>query len=214
MNIYILRHGETNGNKAGRIQGSTDIPLNEYGIELAKITRDGIEKEGLQFDIIYASPLSRARKTAEIVRGTHTTEIVIDDRIVEMNFGKAEGMLIKDINEKPENQNLKYCFTIPSKYQAKDGAESYEHIMARAKDFLENELRPLEHTYENVLVVCHGALIRALLLNVLGWDIDRYWEIHQPNCCMNLVTLQDGKFNLAYMEKIYYEGDVTAKGIL
>ena len=82
MNIYILRHGETNGNKAGRIQGSTDIPLNEYGIELAKITRDGIEKEGLQFDIIYASPLSRARKTAEIVRGTHTTEIVIDDRIV------------------------------------------------------------------------------------------------------------------------------------
>ena len=131
-----------------------------------------------------------------------------------MNFGKAEGMLIKDINEKPENQNLKYCFTIPSKYQAKDGAESYEHIMARAKDFLENELRPLENTYENVLVVCHGALIRALLLNVLGWDIDRYWEIHQPNCCMNLVTLKDGKFNLAYMEKIYYEGDVAAKGIL
>lgn len=111
MNIYILRHGETNGNKAGRIQGSTDIPL-RIRHELAKITRDGIEKEGLQFDIIYASPLSRARKTAEIVRGTHTTEIVIDDRIVEMNFGKAEGMLIKDINEKPENQNLKYCFTI------------------------------------------------------------------------------------------------------
>ena len=208
MNIYILRHGETNGNKAGRIQGSTDIPLNENGIRLAEETAE------LQFDIIYASPLSRARKTAEIVRGTHTTEIVIDDRIVEMNFGKAEGMLIKDINEKPENQNLKYCFTIPSKYQAKDGAESYEHIMARAKDFLENELRPLEHTYENVLVVCHGALIRALLLNVLGWDIDRYWEIHQPNCCMNLVTLKDGKFNLAYMEKIYYEGDVAAKGIL
>ena len=79
------------------------------------------------------------------------------------------------------------------------------------KDFLEDELRPLEHTYENVLVVCHGALIRALLLNVLGWDIDRYWEIHQPNCCMNLVTLKDGKFNLAYMEKIYYEGDIAAK---
>ena len=53
-----------------------------------------------------------------------------------------------------------------------------------------------------------------LFRSVLGWDIDRYWEIHQPNCCMNLVTLKDGKFNLAYMEKIYYEGDVAAKGIL
>lgn len=214
MNIYILRHGETNANKAGRIQGSTDIPLNEYGMELAVLTREGMEKEGLYFDRIYTSPLSRASKTAEIVRGTHDTPIIIDERIVEMNFGKAEGMLIKDINEKPENENLRYCFSVPSKYQPKDGAESYEHILERAKDFLENELRPLEHTCENVLVVCHGALIRALLLNVLGWELDRYWEIHQPNCCMNLVTLKDGKFELAFKEKIYYEGDVAAKGIL
>ena len=92
--LYIMRHGKTDWNELHKLQGRTDIPLNEYGIELAKITSDGIEKEGLQFDIIYASPLSRARKTAEIVRGTHTTEIVIDDRIIEMNFGKSESEIL------------------------------------------------------------------------------------------------------------------------
>lgn len=215
MNVYLLRHGETAANKEGRIQGRIDIPLNDYGIELAEITRDGIQKEGIRFDKIYSSPLIRAVQTATIVRGDgEPHQIILDDRIMEMAFGKGESLFIKDIKEKPEHANLKNCFSAPSKYIAKDGAESYEEILARAKDFLENEIKPLEGTCENVLVVCHGAMIRALLLSVNGWDIDRYWEIHQPNCCMNLLTLQEGQFEIAYKEKIYYEGNVAARGIL
>lgn len=215
MNVYLLRHGETVANKEGRIQGRIDIPLNDYGIELAEITRDGIQKEGIRFDKIYSSPLIRAVQTATIVRGDREPhQIILDDRIMEMAFGKGESLFIKDIKEKPEHANLKNCFSAPSRYIAKDGAESYEEILARAKDFLENEIKPLEGTCENVLVVCHGAMIRALLLSVNGWDIDRYWEIHQPNCCMNLLTLQEGQFEIAYKEKIYYEGNVAARGIL
>ena len=215
MNVYLLRHVETAANKEGRIQGRIDIPLNDYGIELAEVTRDGIQKEGIRFDKIYSSPLIRAVQTATIVRGDREPhQIILDDRIMEMAFGKGESLFIKDIKEKPEHANLKNCFSAPSKYIAKDGAESYEEILARAKDFLENEIKPLEGTCENVLVVCHGAMIRALLLNVNGWDIDRYWEIHQPNCCMNLLTLQEGQFEIAYKEKIYYEGNVAARGIL
>ena len=215
MNVYLLRHGETAANKEGRIQGRIDIPLNDYGIELAEVTRDGIQKEGIRFDKIYSSPLIRAVQTATIVRGDREPhQIILDDRIMEMAFGKGESLFIKDIKEKPEHVNLKNCFSAPSKYIAKDGAESYEEILARAKDFLENEIKPLEGTCKNVLAVCHGAMIRALLLNVNGWDIDRYWEIHQPNCCMNLLTLQEGQFEIAYKEKIYYEGNVAARGIL
>lgn len=215
MNVYLLRHGETNANKEGRIQGRIDIPLNEYGVELARITRDGIRKEGIVFDKIYSSPLVRAVQTATIVKGDmDLPQITLDDRIMEFGFGKCESMLIRDIHEKEENRNIRYCFTEPEKYVAKDGAESYEEILARANDFLENEIKPLEGECENVLVVCHGAMIRAFLLAVNGWELNRFWEIHQPNCCINQLKLEDGKFAISYIEKIYYEGDVAAKGIL
>lgn len=214
MNLYIMRHGETYWNQEARIQGSTDIPLTEYGMELARLTREGMEKEGLHFDRIYSSPLVRARQTAELVRADEPIPIVIDDRLREMGFGKAEGIFLRDLAEKEEYREWNKCFLAPSEYVAKDGAESYAEVLGRAKDFLEHEIRPLEGTCGNVLVVAHGALIRALLLNITGQELDHYWEIHQPNCCVNLVTLRGGVFDIAYTEKTYYNVDVAARGIL
>ena len=69
MNLYIMRHGETDWNKLGKLQGSVDIPLNEFGIDLAEKTRDGFRKEGITFDKVFSSPYVRARKTAEIMIG-------------------------------------------------------------------------------------------------------------------------------------------------
>lgn len=214
MNIYVLRHGETNGNKEKRVQGRLDVPLNEKGIQLAEITRDGLKKDGISFDKIYSSPLSRARQTAQIVRAGEDIPLIFDNRLLEMDFGAAEGMAFQDIYEKPEHQNMRYCFSTPSKYTAENGAESFEEILARAKDFLMKELLPLEGTCENILVAAHGALIRAMLLTVYQWDLDKYWTIYQPNCCLNLLTLKDGKFEVAFKEKIYYDADIRAKGVL
>ena len=67
MKVYLMRHGETDYNKKGLIQGTLDIPLNEFGLELAEKTKEGFEKEGLTFDYCYCSPLIRARQTAEIL---------------------------------------------------------------------------------------------------------------------------------------------------
>ena len=79
MNIYLVRHGETIWNKEGRIQGREDVPLNEKGIALAEITSEGMRE--IPFDVIYSSPLIRARKTAEIMRGDRTCPIIEDDRL-------------------------------------------------------------------------------------------------------------------------------------
>ena len=67
MYIYIMRHGETAWNKAGKIQGSSDIALTDLGRELAVLSGEGFRRDGIFFDRIYTSPLSRAAETAAIV---------------------------------------------------------------------------------------------------------------------------------------------------
>ena len=79
MDIYLIRHGETDYNRGKRLQGVTDIPLNQRGIDLAEKTAAGLRD--ISFDKIFTSPLIRARKTAEIIRGERPIEIIPTDGI-------------------------------------------------------------------------------------------------------------------------------------
>ena len=94
MDIYLIRHGETDYNREKRLQGETDIPLNSRGIELAQMTAQGMK--GLHFDRVYTSPLVRAVKTAEIIRGDRDIPIIPTDGLKEISFGDYEGLTIKD----------------------------------------------------------------------------------------------------------------------
>ena len=86
MDIYLIRHGETDWNKTKRLQGVTDIPLNAYGIELAEKTAEGLKD--VPFDRIYTSPLIRAKETAQIILGTRQIPLLEDPRIKEIGFGE------------------------------------------------------------------------------------------------------------------------------
>lgn len=204
MKIYLMRHGETDYNKKGLIQGSLDIPLNEYGIRLAELTRDGFRKEGIRFDRAYCSPLIRARQTADILLEGQDTPITYDDRICEMNFGEGEGILLKDISIKPEYQNIDYLFHDPEKYVATELGESYEALFARVKDFLEQEIYPKEKNYENVLVCCHGGIIRAFLAFLKKLELSQFWNNHQPNCSVNIIEIKNHSLHILEEHKIYY----------
>ena len=96
MVLYFIRHGETSWNVEGKMQGQTDIPLNENGIRLAQETAEGMKE--IPFDLCITSPLSRARQTAEIVLGGRKVPIIEDARIEELSFGNWEG-----IGCRPEN---------------------------------------------------------------------------------------------------------------
>ena len=85
MDIYLIRHGETDWNKEKKLQGITDIPLNAYGIELAEKTAEGLKD--VPFDRIYTSPLIRAKKTAEIIRGNRPIELEVREELKEISFG-------------------------------------------------------------------------------------------------------------------------------
>lgn len=214
MKIYLMRHGETDYNKKGLIQGRLDIPLNENGIHLAELTRDGFRREGLTFDAAYCSPLIRARKTADILLEGTDTPIYYDDRICEMNFGEGEGVLLSDISVKPELKNIDYLFHDPKRYRATEKGESYETLLARVENFLNQELAPKEALYDNVLVCAHGGIIRAFLAFLKKLDLDQFWNNHQPNCSVNILKLQDGSLKILEEHKIYYELPEEKKGAI
>ena len=205
MLIYIMRHGQTDWNRLGRIQGSSDIPLNAEGIRNAEVTAEGMRREGISFDRIYASPYLRAHKTAEIVGGASGVPVVDDERIREMGFGTYEGCDYERL--KQVDDNIRVCFEDPERYRPAYGAESYEEVLGRVRDFLEHEIRPLEADpgVRSVLVVCHGAVIRAFLSIIKGLPLSEFWNMTQPNCCVNIIECKNGSFKIIKERMIFSE---------
>lgn len=205
LDVYIIRHGETDWNKEKRVQGSTDIPLNEFGERLARVTADGLRNDGIRFDCVYSSPLNRAYKTAQILTEGTGLEIIKDERITEFSFGKAEGLTWDDFDTNPSYADVAKVFSDPLHYVPENGGETFEQVIARAEDFLEREIRPLEGMCKSVLVSCHGAITRALMLCVKHIPLEQFWKIYEPNCAVNLVKVKDGVFRAVYTGKIYYK---------
>ena len=96
MEIIITRHGQTEWNVLGKVQGLADIELNEKGIEQAKETSKILKNE--KIDLIICSPLIRARQTAEIINQGRNIPIIYDEGIIERNFGEFEGINKKEFD--------------------------------------------------------------------------------------------------------------------
>ncbi len=149
--LYLVRHGETDWNRQRRIQGLTDIPLNETGREQARAT--GMLLTRRRWDGIYASPLSRARETAEIIAAeVGLPEPALIDALVERNYGATEGLDWLQVETQYPHGT------------AAPGRESREQVAARVIPAL-RELAAA-HPGEALLVVSHGGAIRAVLNEV------------------------------------------------
>lgn len=96
MKLLLTRHGQTDWNVAGKIQGVTDIELNETGVKQAQETREKLLNQ--KIDVIISSPLKRARKTAEIIKGERDIPLIIDDGLKERCFGKFEGKTAREFD--------------------------------------------------------------------------------------------------------------------
>ena len=163
MKVFTIRHGQTDWNLACRIQGRTDVPLNETGLEQAEEVRKKIAD--LEFDICYASPLARAAETARIVVDGKC-EIVYDERLVERFFGDFEGKVAKDYKWtgliKGDLYDRKMNIT-------EGGMESIKELLARSKEFLD-WLLTTHDADSRILVVAHGAFLKTLHYNIIGYD--------------------------------------------
>jgi uncharacterized phosphatase len=181
--IGLLRHGQTNWNIDFRLQGITDIPLNETGINQAKTAGLAISEladKGEAWDLILSSPLSRARDTAVMVGeaiGIHGVEI--EELLLERSFGVAEGLSHEEWKAQFGDTNH-----VPS-------GESLDQLEARAWILLQRLLD--HHEGKRVLTVSHGALIRTLLRLVSNGEFPREGE-RLGNACLSVFehTLEGG----------------------
>ena len=206
MEIYIVRHGETTWNKGKRLQGSKDIELNDYGRELAIKTGEGLKDT--KIDLIYSSPLKRAYETATLIRGNRNIEILTDDRIKEISFGHFEGENFSELI-KDENLTFNYFFKKPELYVASDDAETFEHLIERAGDFMKDKIEPLEDKCERVMIVAHGAINKAIMSYIKKHPIGEFWSGGlQTNCNIIVVDYNDGKYNVINETMIMYNGSL------
>ena len=188
-----MRHGETNHNLEGRVQGRTDIPLNENGVIEAGITRDFFKEKGILFDRVLSSPLVRAVDTAAMVAQIDVKDLIQDKRITELDFGTEEGKKVSELSEGVLN-----LFYHPEKYVLPEGGETVDELKSRCASFLEDLKKTLDgdKSIVNTLVVSHGAALRGIISCITGSRLEDFWVENLENCHAIKVSYDAGNLEI------------------
>ena len=162
--LFVFRHGETDWNKEGRMQGGTDIPLNETGRRQAGVLAEFFKKNPVE--VFLTSDLMRAHDTARIARGETDIPLVIDPRLRETNLGQAEGLLFDEVEARfgkalldlwrhsgQEHRHVRF-----------PGGESKHEHLTRVLDGLESFLHSTTH--RRIGVAVHGGVMRRLIHHI------------------------------------------------
>lgn len=173
--ILLARHGETAHNDDGRLQGRTDVALNATGRDQAEALAERLEP--LDIDAAYASSLSRARETAEIVAGPHPVEVEQLDALREMDLGALEGEDTDRFWEAVQREgNMLRHWNPPE-------GETMHEVEHRALATLEEVTDA--HPDGTALVVAHGVVNRSVLMGILDIPPGNYPRLRQDNTALN-----------------------------
>jgi broad specificity phosphatase PhoE len=181
--FYFLRHGQTNWNVEGRFQGHTDIPLNDFGLSQAQDAAKALAR--CPVDLIIASPLMRARKTAEIVAEHLGKPLLVDDALKERHFGAFEGLVVNEVKAQfglqPHERLVRH---LPA------DAEQWHETCARTVRVIGQWLG--RHPDQTLLFVAHSGLFDALHEIILRSRVQPkhvpyYWQHGAPGWSCSLV---------------------------
>ncbi|KHE72868.1 histidine phosphatase family protein [Halobacillus sp. BBL2006] len=177
MKVAIIRHGSTHWNKERRAQGKSDIPLDADGRIDAEKLAGRLHSE--KWDVLYSSPLHRAKQTAEIIATSVGLEIRYDERLQEADGGQIEGTTEDERIEKwGENwRSLEL------------GMEKPDSLIKRSLEFIEDMIT--RDQGKNIIIVSHGAWISHLLREL---DPENVTEEHMKNTSVSELFLRQGKW--------------------
>ncbi|MBS4195970.1 histidine phosphatase family protein [Lederbergia citri] len=174
--ICLIRHGETDWNDLGKLQGRTDIPLNSTGIHQAEECRDFLKND--HWDLIVTSPLQRAKRTAKIINEGLQIPLIEMEEFAERSFGDAEGMTREEIETKYPDRD------IPNQ---EERSALNERVMAG--------IEKINRKYGNkkVLLVAHGGVINAILSILSDGEIGS-GKTRLINACISNINFQEEKW--------------------
>jgi broad specificity phosphatase PhoE len=199
--VYIVRHGETEWNAQGRIQGHTDISLSEKGLEQARtVARRLVE---VTFDVAYSSDLSRTRETAQIILGERNITLHATPQLREYNKGIFEGLTVHE-----------YSLRYPELYRASlvndpdfapPGGETIRQTTARMAQFVAQFRK--RHLDDTALIVGHGGSLRSLIVALLSLPLEANWKFVMRNCALSIIyTYPDNAVLHLYNDTSHLDG--------
>lgn len=174
--LYFLRHGQTDNNKEGRMQGRVDIPLNATGRAQAQAAAAMLA--GVRFDAVYASPLGRAMETAALAAGVCPQQVKPEPRAIEIDFGVWDNRLHKELEK--ETKQFDLLWDAPELYVPPAGAEPLADVLARVQAMMHQLAQ--RHPGGNVLVVTHGGVQQAVFTLVEKRPLHNFWDDFLGNC--------------------------------
>ena len=182
--LYIIRHGQTDMNKADKLQGRKDSPLNETGLDQARKAAEELKSAGIKIDRAYSSPLTRAIQTAQ--QFVENEKIKTDERLMEMDHGPYEGMDLKT----PPPEVLVFLKD-PVNIPAPEGMEPLWKITQRMGSFLE-DIRE-QAIQSNILIATHAIALKGALEYMSPGERKNIWSKYIGNCDIYAVgVLYDG----------------------
>ncbi len=179
--LYIVRHGETEWNAQGRIQGHSDIALSDKGRDQARTVARRLQD--CAFDAAYSSDLSRTRETAEVILGDSGPPLQTTRMLREYHKGVFEGLTVHEYAR--EYPNLYEASLVNDLDFAPTGGESIRECSARLAGFA--ELLVERHIDDTVLVVGHGGSLRSLLVALMDLPLEANWKFVMHNCALSVV---------------------------
>lgn len=169
MKLLLTRHGQTDWNRENRVMGRTDAPLNDMGLRQAEELVERLRGTDLQ--AVYASPLVRAGTIGRMAAEDHGLVCQTDPRLIELDFGRCEGLQRDDPRYLTEKRRL---------FARYPGGESYFQAAARVYPFLEDLGK--RHPDDTVLVVTHNGICRIIASYFLDLSEEEFLSFSMENC--------------------------------
>ncbi len=181
--IYLIRHGETDWNHQQRLQGITDVPLNQAGVAQARHL--AVRMRRVRATYIFASPLRRARHTAAILHWACGWPVIVRHDLREIDHGIWTGMTVREIGQRFP-LGLACWRTSPEKLRV-ENAEPLQQAYSRASRFLRQAIEVARRA--DLVVVSHGVTIALLICVALGSPLKSVWAFSHANACVHAVCI-------------------------